>query len=102
MRFRFLVHMKGPVAIPEGEDDTPTGQVTGQVEQWTTKVFTARLPVPLKSSKTQTLVQIRHREAFQRNCLDHLLDDVFIEDTLPDKPKAVSTNTTSLQKTAPL
>ena len=64
-----------------------TGQVTGQVEGWVGEVLTACLH-PRKSSEIQQIVGIKHRETFQRNYLDRLLDEGLIERTIPEKPKS--------------
>ncbi len=66
-----------------------TGQVTGQVEPWVEQVLRAcALRGELKSVELQEAVRIKHRETFQRNYLDHLLNEQLIERTIPGKPKS--------------
>lgn len=65
----------------------PAGQATGQVEPWIIELLNA-CDTPLKSAEIQELVGIRHRETFQRNYLDRLLDDGLLERTNPDKPQS--------------
>ncbi len=64
-----------------------TGQVTGQVEPWVLQVLEACV-TPLKSSEIKELIGIRHRETFQRNYLDRLLTEGWLERTIPDRPKS--------------
>jgi len=63
-----------------------TGQVAGQADSWLVKVLQACQSMPLKSAEIQQLTGIRHRETFQRNYLDHLIEERLIERTIPDKP----------------
>jgi len=42
----------------------------------------------LKSAEIQEVAGIRHRETFQRNYLDKLLEDELLERTIPDKPNS--------------
>jgi ATP-dependent DNA helicase RecG len=42
----------------------------------------------LKSREIQTVAGLRHRESFQRNYLDQLLGEGWLERTIPDKPKS--------------
>lgn len=65
-----------------------TGQVAGQVDPWVWRALLACEAKPLKSAEIQTATGLRHREAFQRNYLDYLLSEGWIERTLPDKPKS--------------
>lgn len=86
-RTSFLVRL--PVR-PAPEDRGPnqdTGQDTGQVEPWMKHVLKA-CEVPLKSAEIQELVQVKHRETFQRNYLDCLLEAGLIELTVHDKPNS--------------
>jgi len=62
------------------------GQVTGQVDPWVFRVLTACETKPLKSSEIQSVAGIKHRESFQRNYLDYLLNEGLLERTIPDKP----------------
>ncbi len=62
------------------------GQVTGQVDPWIIRVLSACQTQPLKSGEIQVVSGIRHRETFQRNYLDHLLEEALLERTIPDKP----------------
>jgi predicted HTH transcriptional regulator len=68
--------------------DEATGQVTGQVDQWVLRVVEACSTKDLKSSEIQEMAGIRHRETFQRNYLDKLLEDELLERTIPDKPNS--------------
>jgi ATP-dependent DNA helicase RecG len=88
--FRARVQVTGQVGTKTesgAESKQVTGQVTGQVEAWIGKVLTACLE-PRKSSEIQQIVGIKHRETFQRNYLDQLLDGGLIERTIPDKPQS--------------
>lgn len=80
---RLPVHRKEK-AVPAGQ---VTGQVTGQVEPWIANVLES-CESPLKSSEIQGIVGIQHRETFQRNYLDRLLEAGLIERTIPDKPNS--------------
>lgn len=62
------------------------GQVSGQVDGWVLEVLRACESVPLKSREIQEIVGIKHRETFQRNYLDHLMEAGWLEMTVPDKP----------------
>jgi predicted transcriptional regulator len=42
----------------------------------------------LKSSEIQEIAGMRHRETFQRNYLDKLLEDGWLVRTIPEKPKS--------------
>ena len=64
-----------------------TGQVAGQVEPWIIEVLRA-CQSPRKSSEIQAITAIRHRETFQRNYLDRLLEEKLLDRTLPDKPNS--------------
>ena len=50
------------------------------------RVLTACQREPLKSLEIQETVGIKHRETFQRNYLDILLNQGWLERTIPDKP----------------
>ncbi len=65
-----------------------TGQVTGQVDPWVMRVVEACSTKDLKSAEIQEVAGIRHRETFQRNYLDKLLEDELLERTMPDKPNS--------------
>ena len=66
-----------------------TGQVTGQVDPWIERVLRAcELKGEMKSIELQEVAGIRHRETFQRNYLDQLLNEELIERTIPEKPKS--------------
>lgn len=65
-----------------------TGQVTGQVEPWVRRVIEACSANAMTSAEIQEVAGIRHRETFQRNYLDRLLGDGWLERTIPDKPKS--------------
>lgn len=43
---------------------------------------------PLTSAEIQSRVGIKHRETFQRNYLDVLLSEGWLERTIPDKPRS--------------
>jgi DNA-binding HxlR family transcriptional regulator len=62
------------------------GQVTGHADSWILDVLRACRFLPLKSSEIQALTGIKHRETFQRNYLDRLIKEDWIERTIPDKP----------------
>ncbi len=64
------------------------GEVTGQVDPWVMRVVEACSTKDLKSAEIQEVAGIRHRETFQRNYLDKLLEDELLERTIPDKPKS--------------
>ncbi|MBO8093802.1 MAG: putative DNA binding domain-containing protein [Prosthecochloris sp.] len=64
-----------------------TGQVTGQVEDWVVNILEA-CHEPLKSSEIQKIVGIKHRETFQRNYLDRLLNDGLLARTIPEAPQS--------------
>jgi len=63
------------------------GQVTGQVAEWILHALEA-CATPQKSSDIQKIVGIKHRETFQRNYLDQLLESNLIERTIPEKPNS--------------
>ncbi len=65
-----------------------TGQVTGQVDPWVIRVLEAFAGRELRSAEIQEVAGIRHRETFQRNYLDSLLNEGWLERTIPDKPKS--------------
>ncbi|MCW5829630.1 MAG: hypothetical protein KIT79_09985 [Deltaproteobacteria bacterium] len=65
-----------------------TGQVTGQVDPWVERVLEACAVKSLSSKQIQEISGIRHRESFQRNYLDHLLNEGWLERTIPDKPNS--------------
>lgn len=62
--------------------------VTGQVDPWMMRVVEACSTKDLKSAEIQEVAGIRHRETFQRNYLDELLEDELLERTIPDKPNS--------------
>lgn len=64
-----------------------TGQATGQVEPWIMRILMACLEAK-KSADIQRVIGIRHRETFQRNYLDKLLEQGLLVRTIPDKPKS--------------
>lgn len=64
-----------------------TGQVTGQVEDWIIEILSACLE-PKKSAEIQNITGIKHRETFQRNYLDRLLNEELLVRTIPDKPRS--------------
>lgn len=64
-----------------------TRQVTGQVAEWIIHALDA-CATPQKSSDIQKIVGIKHRETFQRNYLDQLLEAKLIERTIPEKPNS--------------
>ena len=64
-----------------------TGQATEQVEPWIIRVLSACLEAK-KSADIQRVTGIRHRETFQRNYLDKLLEQGLLVRTIPDKPKS--------------
>ena len=64
-----------------------TGQVTGQVDSWVINVLRA-CSNPAKSADIQKITGIKHRETFQRNYLDYLLQAGLLVRTIPDKPKS--------------
>jgi ATP-dependent DNA helicase RecG len=64
-----------------------TGQVTGQVEKWVINALSA-CTEPKKSADIQEITGIKHRETFQRNYLDRLLEEGLIVRTIPDKPQS--------------
>jgi len=64
------------------------GQVTGQVDPWVMRVVEACSTKDLKSAEIQEVAGIRHRETFQRNYLDKLLEDELLERTIPNKPNS--------------
>lgn len=78
-------------ASPEGHTGQVAGQVTGQVseqvEAWVIEVLSACLE-PKKSAEIQQITGIKHRETFQRNYLDRLLNDKLLVRTIPDKPRS--------------
>ncbi len=63
-----------------------TGQVTGQVDPWVIRALNACAGQPCRSREIQEVTGIRHRETFQRNYLDSLIEQGLIEPTIPDKP----------------
>jgi hypothetical protein len=65
-----------------------TGQDTGQAEVWIVKVLEYCREAPRKSSEIQGVVGIQHRETFQRNYLDRLLKEKFVQRTIPKKPSS--------------
>ncbi len=71
-----------------GQVDPITAPATGQVDPWIFRVLSACQVNPMKSSEIQKAADIRHRETFQRNYLDYLLDQAWLERTIPDKPKS--------------
>jgi DNA-binding HxlR family transcriptional regulator len=87
---RLPAHPRAKTAGQEAGEATSTGQVTGQVighaDSWILDVLRACRFLPLKSSEIQALTGIKHRETFQRNYLDRLIKEDWIERTIPDKP----------------
>jgi ATP-dependent DNA helicase RecG len=85
--------IKGRLEVQPDTSDTKqvigqvTGQVTGQVDPWVIEVLSACMESK-KSSEIQSITGIRHRETFQRNYLDRLLQDELLARTIPDKPKS--------------
>ena len=79
-----------PVALPVTGQVTGqvAGQVAGQVEAWIYQALLACQNEPRKSSAIQASTGFRHRETFQRNYLDVLLANGWLERTIPDKPKS--------------
>lgn len=71
----------------EPASEFSTGQVTGQVEKWVIDVLSA-CQTPLKSSDIQNITGIKHRETFQRNYLDYLLNEGLLVRTIPNKPQS--------------
>lgn len=65
-----------------------TGQVTGEIDPWILRVLMACSRQPLKSSEIQEVAGIKHRETFQRNYLDRLMEESWLERTIPDKPSS--------------
>ena len=63
------------------------GQVNGQVEPWVIKALKGCLD-PKKSREIQDIIEIKHRETFQRNYLDKLLEEELLVRTIPDKPRS--------------
>ena len=63
-----------------------TGQVAGQVDAWIIRVLSACAVQPLSSREIQEAAGLRHRETFQRNYLDQIINDALVERTVPDKP----------------
>ncbi len=64
-----------------------TGQVTGQVDAWKFDVLTACID-PKKGMEIQEIIGIKHRETFQRNYLDVLLEQGLLVRTIVDKPRS--------------
>ena len=81
---RFPVH---PDAIRSAKVEQVTGQVTGQVERWKLDVLTACIE-PKKSTEIQEIIGIKHRETFQRNYLDILLEQGLLARTILDNPRS--------------
>jgi len=65
-----------------------TGQVAGQVETWVKRAVIACAAGALSSAELQAIIGIKHRETFQRNYLDRLLSEHWLERTIPDKPRS--------------
>lgn len=73
-----------------------TGQVAGQVTgqdidlsaSWVFAILGACDVEPQRSRDLQEVVEIKHRETFQRNYLDPLLENELLERTIPDKPSS--------------
>lgn len=65
-----------------------TGQDAGQVEPWIPPVLRLCQRAPESSREIQAIAGIKHRESFQRNYLDLLLNRGWLEKTIPDKPKS--------------
>jgi ATP-dependent DNA helicase RecG len=76
--------IKKRLGTPAGQ---VSGQVAGQVEDWKIEVLKACIQ-PRKSKSIQDIVGIKHRETFQRNYLDTLLQDGLLVRTIPDKPQS--------------
>ncbi|RPJ14471.1 MAG: AAA family ATPase [Deltaproteobacteria bacterium] len=92
--FRLVIRVPefGEKTVPESQQvpdkyRTSTGQVTGQVEEWVINALSA-CTEPQKSSEIQKFTGIKHRETFQRNYLDRLLEEGLIVRTIPDKPRS--------------
>ena len=73
---------------PTVEIGNERDEVTGEVDPWVARVLSACKDRALKSSEIQTVAGIKHRETFQRNYLDYLLNEGWIERTFPDKPQS--------------
>ena len=69
----------GQVALEDGQ---VTGQVTGQVEPWMIVVLQFCQTGPKKSREIQEIAGIKHRESFQRNYLDVLINRGWLERTV--------------------
>ena len=65
-----------------------TVQVTDQVDPWIMRVLAACQKQPLKSIDLQQVAGIKHRVTFQQNYLDRLLEENWLERTIPDKPSS--------------
>jgi len=63
-----------------------TGQVAGQVDAWIVRVLSACTVRPLSSREIQEAAGLRHRETFQPDYLDQIINDGLVERTVPDKP----------------
>ncbi len=68
------------------EPGAKPAQVTGQVDPWLIRALTACALRPLSSREIQESTGLRHRETFQRNYLDQIINDGLIERTIPEKP----------------
>lgn len=68
-----------------GRSGQVAGQVGGQVEPWVIVVLQFCQTGPKKSREIQEVSGIKHRESFQRNYLDLLLNEGWLERTVPDK-----------------
>lgn len=75
-----------PGAKPAQVAGQVAGQVTGQVDPWLIRALTACALRPLSSREIQESTGLRHRETFQRNYLDQIINDGLLERTIPEKP----------------
>jgi predicted transcriptional regulator len=78
----------GDIARRQESTGQVAGQVAGQVDPWVFRVLSACEVQPLKSREIQIVAGLKHRESFQRNYLDELLREGWLERTIPDKPKS--------------
>ena len=81
----FMLTMIRDASVP-GKTGQVTGQVAGQVAPWIRDVLAACSASPQPAKVLQAITGIKHRETFQRNYLDHLLTEGWLERTIPDKP----------------
>jgi predicted HTH transcriptional regulator len=80
------------ISPPEFEEITGAAVVTFRVSVGLTEQVTGQVllfcRIPRKAAEIQNLLHLKHRENFVENYLKPLLDQGWLERTIPDKPRS--------------